>query len=151
MNCENVLFIQTRCIKQKEYFLDNLQTFIPYYKIIETFENIINCIFNTENPCIEFCKKICGLYNLNIQLYYFNKYNNYSGFFQIHNNQNTINQVCSYWQGLYNYNYDIFWKSLDKLFEEQFNFKELELSQKDLRDLENKFEYFLLFQKFIKL
>ena len=110
MSCENNLFIQTKSIEQKEYFLNILgnnqyffQSFILNYPEdiliddvtfdITSSDDIINCIFNIETPCVEFCKRICGLHGLNVQLVYYNKESNYSGKFQIYRNQVVTNET----------------------------------------------------------
>ena len=67
MSCENNLFIQTKSIEQKEYFLNILgnnqyffQSFILNFSAdiliddvtfdITSSDDIINCIFNIETP-----------------------------------------------------------------------------------------------------
>jgi hypothetical protein len=93
--CENNLFIQTHCNKKKQYILDKLEngvklfeTLIPNEEPDDVFieyvifdiadDNLINLLFFTKVPCIEFCKRLAGLYNVNIQLTYYNEIKNYS-------------------------------------------------------------------------
>jgi len=168
MSCENNLFIQTKSIEQKEYFLNILgnnqyffQSFILNFSAdiliddvtfdITSSDDIINCIFNIETPCIEFCKRICGLHGLNVQLVYYNKESNYSGKFQIYRNQVVTNETITYWQGMYKYNYDLFWELLDELFESRINLNDLHILEKDFSELNNKYQNFLLIQQFEKL
>ena len=185
MACENNLFIHFDNLDKKNYFLnlfensDKLfQTLIPlngtklecygtdsdvYLEYI-TFDicdtNVISLVFFTnENPCIPFCKKVCGYYGVNIELVYFNEESNFSGKFCIHLQQITKNELYNYWQGLYILHTDLFWEITHLLlatntsnsFMEFLQDKNLNLLQKDFMELKYKFDEMILFEQFKKL
>jgi hypothetical protein len=183
MICENNLFIQTNSPEKKEYFMKILeeatvlfQSLIPlngtkkecygtdsdiYLEYI-TFDiadpDVINLIFYThDTPCIEFCKRLAGYYSVNVQLVYFNEENNYSGKIDIYRNQLVRDERYTYWQGMYVYNFDIFWERIDVLFENETNFMELLRKNnlcvlgKDFEQLKYQFEEYTLFRQFENL
>ena len=94
------------------------------------------------------------------QLYYYNEEHDFSGRFEIYQNQIVKNDFLSYWQGMYTYNYDIFWENINDLFknersEENFvNFMELlqnkkiHILEKDFQQLKYQFDEFLLLKQF---
>ncbi len=186
MACENNLFIHFDNFDKKQYFLNRFQehdklfeSLIPlhgtklecygtdsdvYFDFI-TFdicdESVINLVFFTnEYPCIPFCKKICGLYNVSIELVYLNQDNNFSGKFCMHLQQITKNEVSSYWQGLYNYYLDIFWENIPSLLEtyngestftDFLHNNNLFLSEDHFIEISHKFDEILLFNQFKRL
>ena len=184
--CENNLFIQVN--DKKDYFINifenNTKLFESFiqcngkmqeyygtdsdvyleYVIFENTTDIINLIFYThDTPCIEFCKRLAGKFSVNIQLYYYNEEHDFSGRFEIYQNQIVKNDFLSYWQGMYTYNYDIFWENINDLFknersEENFvNFMELlqnkkiHIFEKDFEQLKYQFDEFLLLKQFENL
>ena len=184
MACENNLFIQFDNVLKKDCFLKVLQesdklfqSLVPlngtkkdcygtdsdvYLEYI-TFDicenNIINLIFHTnEYPCIPFCIKLCVIYNVNIELLYFNENNDYSGKFCVYLQQITINEMYTYWQGLYTLHLDLFWDSIPLLLEmyqgetfPQFlQNKNIKLSEKHFMEVKYRFDEMLLFKEFSK-
>ena len=179
--CENNLYIQGKreTIKYFISILDKSPTlfeaFIPLSgTYIESYgtssdiyiENIvfdlsendvINLIFYTHNtPCIEFCKRLAGKFGVNTQLTYFKSTKSdlgFSGRFEIYLNQIVKDERLSYWQGMYNYNYDLFWENIDKIKSEAtfVSFMELKLSDLDYQQLKYKFDEFNLLKQFKKL
>jgi hypothetical protein len=164
MACENHLIVQFDSIEKKDYLFEKLnngiklfETFIPcsstrmecygtssdvyieYITVEIVCEKVLKLVFHThETPCIEFCKRFCALYNVNIQLMYLNEENNYSGKYFIHFNQIVKNEIFNYYQGLYMYDRDLFWENINGLFENNVskNFMEF-LKEKDLHILES--------------
>jgi hypothetical protein len=152
MICENNLFIKVDSVEKKDYFLSLLndsflffESFIPFSEEnyftcygtntkvyiddvvfdITYDQHVINCIFKTDAPCINFCIKLAGRWSSNIQLTYYNDIEDYSGQFKIYRNQIVKNDIFSYWQGMYIYNFDLFWELLESFFGNHLNFEEL--------------------------
>ena len=167
--CENNLFIHSHCAEKKNYILDKLNSgtmlfqslvnfpnekqdvFIEYVIFDLSEDDTINLVFSTqENPCIEFCKRLAGLYNVNIQLIYYNQGKNYSGEFSIHLHQIVKNEQYGYWQGMYLYNNDLFWETIPSIFKEIRVFQDLNLnlSESDFIELKHQFDKYLLFKQF---
>jgi len=185
--CQNNLFVQFDTLEKKDYFLKILenienqllfQCFIPLngtklecygvdsdvYIEHVTFDisdsDTINIIFYTnENPCIEFCKRLVGRYNVNIELVYFCEENNCSGRIQIFHHQIVKNEIYSYWQGMYVLQYELFWEHLTDFFEsnQAKNFMKLleknnmTIFQKDFEQLQYQFDEFNLMNQFKNL
>ena len=188
MVCENNLFIQTSSVEKKDFILNKLnngiklfETLIPLYGTkedcygtssdvfieyiifdIDIDPCIISMIFYThDTPCIPFCIKIAGMYNLNLQLVYYNEEINFSGQVSIHLNQTIKDEYHGYHQGMYLYNTDLFWETRHEYCETFLNFEnpllnfihqtKIFLTEKDFIKLKNKFDEFLLFKQFEKM
>lgn len=185
MNCENNVFIKFDSTEKKDYFLNALndsflffESFIPFSEtdyfscygsntkvytddvIFDiTYDHLtINCIFKTDAPCIAFFIKLAARWSSNIQLIYYNDIEDYSGQFRIYRNQIVKNDCFSYWQGMYTYNFDLFWELLESFFEGRYmNFEELlrtkrvQFSEKHFMEIKSEYDNHSLVHQFERM
>jgi len=179
-SCENNLFIHTG---NKEHLLNILENsqklfegLVPLigtkkecygvdsdvYMDYVTFDttdsdDLISLIFYTyEAPCLEFCKKLCLIYSVNVQLVYFNKDYNFSGNFKINNGVINKDILYSYWEGMYLLKFGLFWEIIPKTFKvttfmEYYKLLKINMSESHIIDLKKRFDYFILLRQFEKL
>ena len=183
--CDNNLFIYCPSVEHKENILQILSNgmylfqsfvilhetslecygtykdiYIDYITIdIDTDPCLISLLFRTDDfPPLQFCKKIAIDYNINVQLVYFNKENNYSGEFSVKDKVICCNQIKSYYQGLYIHENNLFWETIEESFEEsQLEFENyyqkmnIELNNMDKQFLKDLFDDFAIVKKFQKM
>jgi len=135
--------------------------YIDYTTIdIDIDDCMISILFYThDRPPLEFCKKLSILYTLDIQMVYFNKENNYSGDFRVNNKKVTCDTIDSYYQGLYVYENNLFWETIQESFEEinETNFEmyiqkiNIRLENMDKHYLKSLFDNYFIIKQFQKL
>jgi hypothetical protein len=178
MEVQNILFIQFDCLEKKEYFMETFsnsekffESFIPYFSTkLETygtssdvytefieFEMINDTVklefYTYQNPCIEFCKRFSWVHGLNIQLIYYSYHQDYSGRFNMYRNQNVLNEIYSYYQGMYFFDQDRFWEEITNEFNKKYSFMEFIQKIKlhnfpDFKKLNQMYSEFLLIASF---
>ena len=184
MACENELFIQIESLQTRLYFEKLLnesdvlfQSLIPLtstkeesygtgsdvyleYVLIDKIQDVLKLVFYThETPCIEFCKRLTAKYSVNIQLFYLNEENDYSGELQIYRNQITKDDRYSYYQGLYIHEHDKFWEKIEELItnrsyndlSEVMIETKIDVAQNDFLELKKLFDQILLLKQFSNL
>lgn len=182
--CENNLIMQCQSIEHKDHILLILSNGIYLFQSfiilngtkLECYgtdsdiflENVIldlhddpifiSLYFYThELPPLEFCKKISFEYNVNIELVYFNKENNYSGKVRIKDKRVCCNEIISYYQGLYTYEQDMFWENIEDSFEGEYNWDllygklNISILSMDLEKVKSLFNEHLLLKQFQNL
>jgi len=119
---------------------------------------ILSLYFYTHDlPPLEFCKKLSIEYNVNIQLVYFNKNDNYSGNFSIKDKRISCNQIYSYYQGMYLFERDRFWEIIEESFLDNSVFEiylqkvNINLENMDFQKIKYMFDDFQLSNKFKNL
>ena len=94
--------------------------FIEFAEIDFNFDNnIISIFFETEEePAINFCTIFADKFEISVQNCYYSKEKNVTGKFIVYNHRVILNNIYSYWMGLYLVFNDIFWETVGS----QFNF-----------------------------
>ena len=88
---------------------------------------------------------------------YFYKENNYSGEFSIKNKTICCNQILSYYQGLYKFDNNFFWETIEQSFDEELNFEmycqkiNIDLNDSDKQYLRSLFDNYAVLKKFQNL
>ena len=182
MECENNLFIHIETDERKDYIMNILsnniklfESFIPLsqtkldcygtssdvyieYIDIKLVTDFIHLKFYTYlTPCLDFCKKLASIYNVNIELVYYNEYSDFSGKLHIHRNQIVKDERYSYLQGVYFNNKDNFWElvypyfTINSTFIEFVLEKKLSVTESDFKRLNCLYDEFLFCNDFNKI
>jgi hypothetical protein len=163
---ENIIIINCVTLERKEYLEDLLANgeiylyqsfgfdiandiYLDFVEIdLEVDPLVIYLKFEGENANI-FCNELSIKFQVNIILSYFNKESNYSGKYSIRNGIIVCNVNYSYWYGLYLYNTEQFWETVNQLFDHFNSIETLisfnclqDMDIKDLHQLNNSFVYF---------
>jgi hypothetical protein len=177
MLCENDLYIEVHTVEEFEKLLNLLgdaellfQTFVPLtgtkkecygtesdvyleHNFSEHYDNILHFTFYThDTPCINFCTQLTQLYNVSIQLIYFNEKFDISGELNIHHSVTKYTHY-GYLQGVYIHKPDLFWGIIEFTFErstfmEFLEKRKLHVFENDFKKLNTLFDKYIVFTSF---